>query len=206
MTNKKDRYVYIMLSQTSTIPSKLIRAYTKEEYAHSSLGLDINLENLYSFARKRVNNPIDCGFIYEDINSGIFGRDKDTLCRVYALQVTESQYDKIVQEIDIFKKNQPQYSYNYKGIFGVMVNVPISQKNKYFCSEFVTEVLLKAGIDLFGKNPSLACPADFMSKLQDRLIYEGLLCEYRQYMKEYNPDDIEKLIEANGIVGSLEAV
>ncbi len=190
------RYVYILLSRTSTVPSKIIRAYTKEPFAHTSLALDMNLYEMYSFARKRVNNPIDCGFIYEDINTGIFGRDRDTTCRVFAVPVTEEQYDKVVEELNVFKANMPKYSYNYRGIVGVMINKPVVRKYKYFCSEFVARVLERAGIKLFDKNPSLASPSDFKMALADRVIYDGLLTEYRNCIKGYTVDDIEdKLIE-----------
>ncbi len=190
------RYVYILLSRTSTVPSKLIRAYTKEPFAHTSLALDMNLYEMYSFARKRVNNPIDCGFISEDINTGIFGRDRDTTCRVFAVPVTVEQYDRVVEEINIFKANKQKYSYNYRGIFGVMINKPVVREYKYFCSEFVARVLDNAGVKVFEKNPSLASPSDFKIALADRMIYDGLLTEYRNCIKDYTADDIEgKLIE-----------
>lgn len=192
--NLDTRYIYIMISRTSTVPSKIIRAYTKETYAHTSLALDLNLENMYSFARKRIHNPIDCGFIYEDIETGIFGRDKDTICRVYALSVTAKQYARIVEEIDIFKKNQPKYSYNYKGIVGIMFNKPVVRDYKYFCSQFVAHVLEKSGIKLFEKNTALASPTDFKLALEDRMIYDGLLTEYREYIKGYSVDDVEDII------------
>ena len=52
-----------MVSKTSTWPSNVIKMWTKQPYAHTSLALDIELNEMYSFARKKVRNPFDCGFI-----------------------------------------------------------------------------------------------------------------------------------------------
>ena len=44
--------VYILLSKTKTVPSNLIKLMTREPYCHTSLALDISLDEMYSFARK----------------------------------------------------------------------------------------------------------------------------------------------------------
>ena len=81
---KKQRYIYVLLSRTHTVPARLIRFFTREPYSHTSIALDIELREMYSFARKHVYNPFDCGFIDEDIERGVFGMDKNISCRVYA--------------------------------------------------------------------------------------------------------------------------
>lgn len=188
------KYVYILLSKTSTIPSKIIRAYTREPYAHTSLALDIELKDMYSFARKEINNPFDCGFIYEDIEAGIFGRDVDTMCSVYALPVTDAQYVKISGIIDDFKANKDKYAYNYLGIVGVVLNKSLEPNNKYFCSQFVDHVLVNSGIQLFEKEEGLVSPRDFKDALRERRIYRGLLTQYRSYLETVDIEDVEGLL------------
>lgn len=183
-----------MLSRTSTVPSRLITAYTREPYAHTSIALDLQLNEMYSFARKRIHNPIDCGFIYEDIETGVFGRDKGTICSVYALPVTEEQYKNVIKEIDVFKQFQPEYSYNFTGIVCVMVNKPIVRNNKYFCSEFVAYVLDRSGIKLFNKHNSLVSPSDFRLLLDDRKIFDGLLINYRKHVSKFTEEEIEEVL------------
>ena len=39
--NVKDKSIYIVISKTSTFPSRVIKMWTKEPYAHTSLALDI---------------------------------------------------------------------------------------------------------------------------------------------------------------------
>ena len=79
--------VYILLSKTKTIPSNLIKLFTREPYSHTSLALDISLNEMYSFARRGMYNPFNGGFISENIEKGIFGKHKGTRCTVYELKV-----------------------------------------------------------------------------------------------------------------------
>lgn len=81
----ESKKVYILLSKTKTVPSNLIKLMTREPYCHTSLALDISLDEMYSFARKGVYNPFNSGFISENIEKGIFGKHKGTRCAVYEL-------------------------------------------------------------------------------------------------------------------------
>lgn len=119
--NMKDesKKVYILLSKTKTVPSNLIKLMTREPYCHTSLALDISLDEMYSFARKGVYNPFNSGFISENIEKGIFGKHKGTRCAVYELKVTSKQYDRIQQELARFKKHPDRYGYNFMGVFSV---------------------------------------------------------------------------------------
>ena len=65
-------------------------------------------------------NPFDSGFVYEDIETGIFGSDKNIFCSVYAIPVTEEQYQKVCQEIKGFVQNKELYNYNYMGLVGIL--------------------------------------------------------------------------------------
>lgn len=180
---ENQEYIYIILTQTQTIPSKIIRMYTREPYAHASIALDIELKQMYSFARKRINNPFDCGFIYEDIEGGIFARDKDTKCNIYAIPVINEQYKRVVKEIEVFKKNQNKYSYSYLGIVGCMFDVPVIRADKFFCSQFVAYILNRSGIQLFHKSHALTRPMDIRLTLLPYKIYHGKLCKYRAVLE-----------------------
>lgn len=160
----ESKKVYILLSKTKTVPSNLIKLMTREPYCHTSLALDISLDEMYSFARKGVYNPFNSGFISENIEKGIFGKHKGTRCAVYELKVTSKQYDRIQQELARFKKHPDRYG--------------------YFCSQFVASVLKNAGVDIFHKKPGLVKPGDFRRCPELRPIFTGLLTEYRAYLHE----------------------
>ncbi len=197
----KNKCVYVMVSKTSTIPSQMIKMWTREPYAHTSLALDIELKEMYSFARKKLRNPFNCGFITEDITTGVFGRDTGTTCRIMRIWVTQAQLDKINKILKKFQDNKNYYKYNYIGIFGVMINKPIEREYNYFCSQFVYYVLSKAGVKLFDKKPGLARPEDFRVWKEPELIYEGKLNEYREFLAKHYPKrpNSDKYVEKRGI-------
>ncbi|MCM1272428.1 MAG: hypothetical protein NC225_01200 [Clostridium sp.] len=187
-TNKKNKTeknhsIYIVISKTSTLPSNVIKMWTKEPYAHTSLAMDIELNEMYSFARKKLKNPFNCGFITEDITTGVFGRDVDTKCRIARLRITTDQYRSLRKNLEKFKKNKGAYKYNYIGIFGVMFNKAVERKYNYFCSQFVYYILEKSGVKMFDKKPGLARPEDFRLWEELELIYEGKLVDYREFLK-----------------------
>lgn len=199
--NTKNRCVYVMISKTSTLPSNVIKMWTRQPYAHTSLALDIELNEMYSFARKKLRNPFNCGFISEDITTGVFGRDVDTKCRIGRLWVTSNQYKKIVKILDKFKQEKAFYKYNYIGIFGIMINKAVERKYNYFCSQFVFTVLQKAGVEMFDKKPGLVRPEDFRVWEELEIVYEGKLIDYRNYLAENCPKDAKtgKYIEKPGV-------
>lgn len=203
---EKKRSVYILISKTSTLPSTVIKMWTREPYAHTSLALDIELNEMYSFARKRLRNPFDCGFITEDITKGVFGRDVNTTCRVARLWITEQQHKKLMRALDKFKKDKAFYKYNYIGIFGVVFGKAVEREYNYFCSQFVYHVLDKAGIDMFDKKPGLVRPEDFRIWEEPELLYEGKLNQYRDFLaKHYTRDEkTGKYIEEPGVVHGME--
>lgn len=177
--NKKS--IYIVLSQTNTLPARLIQFYTKEPYAHASLALDEELREMYSFARKGIYNPLNGGFVEEHLDRGILGRCKTAQCCVYELKISEEQYHSIQQEIERFKRNQSRYSYNFIGLLGVVLNIPISTDSTYFCSEFVATVLARSNISILDKHCALVRPIDFRLNPHLTPVYSGLLTQYRQH-------------------------
>ncbi|MDE6432788.1 MAG: hypothetical protein K2L07_00995 [Lachnospiraceae bacterium] len=180
---KDQRYIYVLLSRTHTVPARLIRLFTKAPYSHTSLALDLELKEMYSFARRHIHNPFDSGFVNEDIETGIFGRDKNVYCSVYAIPVTEEQYHIVREELQHFIEHRELYNYNYMGLVGILFGKNISKDYNYFCSQFVSHVLSRSGIELFKKEHGLIQPYDFHLQLRKQRIYSGKLSEYRKYIK-----------------------
>lgn len=56
-----DPSVYIMLTNTGTLFTKLIQGYTKAPYNHASISFNRELSELYSFGRKHPANPLNGG-------------------------------------------------------------------------------------------------------------------------------------------------
>lgn len=175
---KKNNVITIVLSNPGTIIARMIKTYTGEPYVHVSLSLDRKLNYMYSFGRKKLYTPLGGGFVHEKTDQGIYSLYRDTKCSIYALVVTGAQYERIKKVVQAFSSKAHLYKYNYIGILGVMVNIPFKSEQRYFCSEFVAEVLQKGGVNLFNKSPSLVTPRDFRKCTALKLVYTGKLIEY----------------------------
>ncbi|MDF2543162.1 MAG: hypothetical protein K0S47_2880 [Herbinix sp.] len=175
----RNKNIYIVLTQTQTYPARMIHLYTSEPYAHASIAFDEDLEEMYSFARRGIRNPFNAGFVEEDINNGIFGKYTSTTCNVYQLKITEKQYIRLREEISIFKNNKDDYSYNFLGLLGAALNIPIQKKQRYFCSQFVAYILERSDIKIFNKSYTMVKPRDIRLNPRLKSIYRGRLSEYR---------------------------
>ncbi len=170
--------VYILLTNTGTLFTKSIQSYTKAPYNHASISFNRELTEMYSFGRKNPNNPLNGGFVKEDIWTGTYSKYPDTTCVIYELQVTPRQIERMKRVLQFFIKNEKKYMYNLLGILGITLHEPIEFSNSYFCSQFVAEVLNRSGIPLWDKLPALITPDDFRQHEQLRLLYEGRLFDY----------------------------
>ena len=72
--------VYIVLTKTGTILSKIVRIIKGHKYTHVSISLDKELNEMYSFGRINPYNPFRGNFVHENINWGTFKRFKNTKC------------------------------------------------------------------------------------------------------------------------------
>ncbi|SET16359.1 hypothetical protein SAMN05216389_106117 [Oceanobacillus limi] len=179
-----ERYVYIMLSDTGTLFTNLIKKYTKAPYNHASLSFDPELKEMYSFGRKNPKNPLHGGFVKEDIHTGTYSKFKDTTCVIYKLEVTEREVEKMKRIIDVFIRNDDKFLYNILGVIGVSLKEPVEFSNSYFCSQFVAEILRRSGIHLWDKLPVMVTPDDFRKNERLQLIYEGKLFNFEPIKKQ----------------------
>ncbi|WP_211326495.1 hypothetical protein [Paenibacillus flagellatus] len=177
MQDKKK--LYILLTDTGTLLTRTIKAYTKEPYNHASIAFDAELRDVYSFGRKCESNPFRGGFVKETIRGPLFlNEDHDTTCALYVCEVGKAAYDRIRRTVREMQKREDDYKYNLLGLFGVMLNVRLKRKNAYFCSQFVSEVALTGGVSLVDKCPELTTPGDLGRSALLRPVYSGSLKEY----------------------------
>lgn len=171
--------IYIVLTYTGTVLSKLVKMYTRREFSHVSIALDEELEQMYSFGRLYAYNPFVAGFVHEHIETGTFGRFKKTKTRIYSLQVEDKKYDKVVQTIKRIKDNKEDYKFNIIGLFAVAVHLKFRREKSFYCAEFVKYVLEQSKID--SNLPDLVKPEDFKEIQGLNVEYSGILKEYNSY-------------------------
>ena len=61
----QNRQLYIVISQTGTLLSRILKQITGAEYNHASISLSRDLERMYSFGRRHPYNPFWGGFVIE---------------------------------------------------------------------------------------------------------------------------------------------
>lgn len=174
------RKLYIILTYTGTILSRIIKYYTKDEFSHVSIALDDELKEMYSFGRLNAYNPFWGSFVHEGINKGTFKRFGKTTAEVYSILVSDEQYEKAKKTITYFIENRQKYGFNFIGLACVGIKKRVARKNEFYCAEFVKHILKSAKITEANKLPKLIKPEDFKQMQGMRLEYKGLLRKYKK--------------------------
>ena len=182
MSEKKK--IYIAVTQTGTILSRIVKHFTRDKYNHVSISLVESLEELYSFGRKHPYNPFLGVFVKESITGGTFARFYKTDAIVLEREVDSIIYDEIKLELERMYENRKDYGYNYIGLLAGFIGKNLSMKRRYYCSEFVQYILRKHNIGMRFGAKEVVCPNDFVHLPKSRVIYEGKLRAYKPSAEE----------------------
>ncbi|MEA5018326.1 MAG: hypothetical protein VB009_06380 [Erysipelotrichaceae bacterium] len=169
------RSIYILLTKSNSYFSRLIHYITADEFTHCSIALDRELKEVYSFGRRYPRLMWPAGFVKEDVRSGLFKWGEENDCCLYELIVTDDAYIKIEEELKLMSEDPNRYQYNLLGTLFCKINYEYKRKDKYFCSEFVGELLIKADALELPKSPSFIRPVDFCELEELTLLYKGEL-------------------------------
>ncbi|MFD0588961.1 hypothetical protein ACFQZE_13240 [Paenibacillus sp. GCM10027627] len=184
-------YLYVLLSHTGTMVTRMFKLFTKAPYNHATLAFDAELNELYSFGRRTARNPLNAGFVQEDVYEGTYRHFRKTSCKVLRLEVTAEQKAAVADAIKVIERNKASFAYNYIGLLGVLLNRDLKIDNAYFCSQFVAEALLQGGVKLWDSKPTaLVTPDDFRQHSDMEVLYTGGLYDYPEL-------DAGKLYQAN---------
>ena len=171
------KQIYIVLTSTGAIPSKIIKTFTHDEYSHSSLAFDKQLNQMYGFGRLNPYFIFPGGFVNEHIDKGTFKRFKDTKARIIEFNINDDQYDNLKNNVIKMEEERGKYKYSILGVIACYFNKKYKREYYYYCSEFIYDMFLKAGIDF--NLPEILKPEHFKENVNGKTIYEGLLREYR---------------------------
>jgi hypothetical protein len=140
--------IYLLVTQTGTTISKIIKLFTRKPYNHASLSSDLFLSEMYSFCRTYKRFPIPATFNVEVVGKGVLGMFNYIPCEIYEIPVTFEQKKKFELLIEHFKTNRKKYSYNYLGLGSILLKIKYKNKNKFLCSQFTAYILQQIGIEL----------------------------------------------------------
>ncbi len=169
--------IYIVLSQTGTVLSRVLKLLTRAPYNHSSIALSEDLQDMYSFGRVHPYNPFVGGFVHESPSSGTFKRFKNTRVMVLELEVSSRAREEFGVLLGDMLKEQARYHYNYLGLLLAALRIHREKTDCYYCSEFVKAMAQKLGLDGVERIPSIVKPIHFLG-LDHKTVYEGKLRDY----------------------------
>lgn len=168
--------IYIILSFSGTMPSRVIKLFTKYEYSHVSIALKKDIQIMYSFGRKKVNNPFKGGFIEEPKNGKFYKKFNKTKCTILEISITNKQYKNLIKLLKQYKEQVDIYKYDILGLILRGFNLKLNRKNHSVCTEFVASLLKESGIYTFKEK--IIKPEYFMELPNKEIIYDGYLLNY----------------------------
>lgn len=164
--SKNMKTITILLTRYKDFFGRVLCDIGGDAYSHASISIDENEEIFYSFNKK--------GFVVEKPKKYMpKKRMPDSAC--IRLKVPEEVYFKIQQEIQFFLERKEKYSYSLFGTLLCFLHIPHKFHDKYFCSQFVAELLEKAGAVELRKEVSLYLPSQLLYGWQSIFAKEEIV-------------------------------
>lgn len=176
--NGENKKVYIVLSQTGTTLSRILKFITRAPYNHSSIALTEDLQTMYSFGRVNPYNPFIGGFVQESPAHGTFKRFKNTRIMVLETEISAKAHEELGRLLHEMLKEKARYHYNYLGLFLAAIRVHREKRNCYYCSEFVKAMVVRMGLPGAEEIPAIVKPMHFLT-VPHKTVYIGKLQEYK---------------------------
>jgi hypothetical protein len=150
----EDPHVYIVLSDTGSPASRVIRLFTGDVYNHVSLSFDPAMETLVSYnGGGGFSSPGLNPERTEELN-----RLPGASLAVYRLGITPGQKRTLIGRVAAI--NREGSSYNLLGLLTKKSRLP----NIMFCSQFVYTLLKDAGAAWFDRESGKVTPMDFAGR------------------------------------------
>ncbi len=172
--------IYVVVTQTGTILSRILKVITHADYNHVSVSTDPTLNTIYSFGRKNPYNPFFGGFVRESPKFGTFKRFSETDAVVLAIPVAPELKDEMEAKLEDMYRHKKEYHYDTLGLLLAGVKIPLERDNTYYCSSFVKDFLQEYDLaedEVFGQFPK---PIEFLDLKEGHVVYRGKLREYEK--------------------------
>jgi hypothetical protein len=159
--------IYILLTKHKNVTALLLRLFTWNAYTHSSIALERDGAH-YSF------NPVR-GFTIE---RPIHKKRGKTQCRLYCVEVDERTHAEIESRIKWFVDNPGEYKFNYVGLVLSILRIPVGIGNRYFCSQFVSDLITSTETVALRKRPNRYFPRHFSKEDAFTLTFHGEAADF----------------------------
>ena len=195
--------VYILLSRSSTMFSRAIHTATSStgSFTHSSLCIQVgDTPHIYSFARRYPRLPLPAGMIREDSPAGFFARHPETPCALYRLELPDKVSARVLRIVERMFQKHKKYRYSIIGTALCGLDIAHERRYYYFCSQFVADVLEKAGALNLPKEPSLMMPTDYEHMPELQKVYQGPVGVILPLGDDWNPEGLEHVFPPEAAV------
>lgn len=173
--------IYLLLTRSGTVFSHCIRLLTGAPYTHVAVSVIGTGGVFCSFGRKIPWLPYPAGFVAESVSSGFLGQFPHTRCALLALDVSDASYAAVRSRLSEIEAKKREYRYNLLGAFLCGMGISLKRRRRYFCSQFVGELLERSHSVVLPKPASLMQPADYAFLPGVRVLFTGQACELAGY-------------------------
>ena len=172
--------VFIFLSYTGTNMAKLIKSFTHDPYAHSSISFDTELDHMVSFNRD--------GMVEENIKNGIWKTNANSIkYSLYMYLATAEEYDAMRNFVNELLDKRNKLKYNLLGLTNFIFGRGSEREDRFFCSEFVSSVISAGNKNIIKTKPFMTSPYMLAKNKNFKFIKKGVL-------KNYNSKAVDNLI------------
>lgn len=160
-TDVSMKKVYMLLTRFPDRTNAFMAWLSGSYYSHASIGLEENMRFYYSVVRK--------GHIVEDLL-----RYRQAFpCQLYELEVSAEVYERIRVMVKD-RKASKKIRYARLGVLLSLLRIPHKHaENRYFCSEYVADVLKSSGAVSLRKHITRCFSKDLKSIPGMKLHFEG---------------------------------
>lgn len=172
--------IYILLTRSTTLLSKVVGLLTADQYTHVSISFEESLQPMYSSSRKNGETLFPAGPCMERFDRGYLKNNPQIPCALYELNVSDEIYYAAKAEAEQIIASADEYGFNIIGLILCGMNISYHCRGSYFCSQFVGEILHKSQAVKLPKDTALMRPSDYMSIPELACRFTGRLQELLQ--------------------------
>lgn len=157
--------IFILLIRYPDTMADLMVRYTGFGYTHATIGLEEDLNSFYSFMKK--------GYIEEKITRYLKPNREPFPCALYEIPVSRKTYRRVKKLLNAYTARKKFLRYTHISLVCCFLGIPWKIRNRYFCSQFVAEVLQRSNAVCLPKNSALCLPKDFHDLKESRVVFSG---------------------------------
>ena len=170
-----EKTVYILLSRSITLPSRIIHFFTGGEFTHTSVGLEGPDGVFYSFGRLHIKRPLPGGMVREQVGRGFYAHFSKTPCCLVSLKISEEAFAELETRLARMYARRRELRYNIIGLGACFFRISLPRRDAYFCSQFVAEMLIQSGAAKLPYPPEATKPMDFTMLPGLQVLYRGAI-------------------------------